>query len=400
MKKRINLPVLVLSLLVLSSCQKDDGLTQEDTLGATANGSDPTDPIPQEIWPYSSYNYEFPDLPAHFQTAQVRGFDNTPANNPITNEGATLGRVLFYEKAMSQNQTISCASCHQQEVAFGDPAPLSDGFTGGQTGRHSMGLVNSTYYERGRFFWDERAATLEEQVLLPIQDPVEMGMDLETLVERLEGLDYYPPLFEAAFGSSEINSEKVSLALAQFIRSMVSSKSRYDEGLAMVGRIQANFPNFNAMENLGKNLFVQHCGTCHQSALGPGDVRSDAIFHMAVPLNNGLDAVTTDRGFGAVTGNPADDGKFKSGSMRNIAVQPPYMHDGRFPTLRAVIDFYSEGVQNHPNLSPPLGGGGPNGGVRQINLTNQEKEALEAFLNTMTDNEFLSDPKFSDPFKQ
>lgn len=388
--------ILVFGLLVLLAfaCKKDD---ESELL--TENNSVSVDTETGAAWPYSSYNYEFPDLPDHFRTNLVQSFINTPGNNQISNEGATLGRVLFYDKALSMNLTVACASCHSQETGFTDPLILSEGFEGGKTRRHSMALVNLAYYERGRFFWDERAETLEEQVLMPIQDMVEMGMDLPTLVDRLQGIEYYPPLFMAAFGSGEVSSDRVSKALAQFIRSMISANSKYDAGLAMTNDMNSNFGNFTQEENRGKALFRQNCGSCHQQA-ALGDQLSDVIFHISGPLNNGLDATsTTDLGFAEVTGNQNDEGKFKSSSLRNIAVQAPYMHDGRFATLRQVVDFYSDQVQNHPNLSPPLRPAVPIGGnPGQMNLSNAEKEALVAFMNTLTDTEFLTDPKFSDPF--
>ncbi len=190
--------------------------------------------------PDTPFDYATLDLPAHFTTnvpgqplpTSIIGFDNTPSDNPITNDGATLGRVLFYDKKLSANGTISCASCHQQNKGFSDDATLSLGYNGGTTGRHSMTLINSRFYQRGRFFWDERAATLEEQVLMPLQDPVEMGMTLEQVISTVEQQAYYPDLFEKAFGSQEVDADRIAKALAQFVRSIVSYSSRYDEGRA------------------------------------------------------------------------------------------------------------------------------------------------------------------------
>ncbi len=322
--------------------------------------------------------------------------DNMPEDNPITNAGATLGRVLFYDKQLSKTNIVSCASCHHQANGFSDTKVQSDGFAGGKTRRHSMSLTNARFYESGRFFWDERAATLEDQVLMPIQDEVEMGLSLETLISKVQNQAFYAPLFRNAFGDENITSDRISKALAQFVRSLVSFESKYDVGRAKVNNPNEDFPNFTPAENLGKRIFFGRgqqggdCARCHAT---------DAMITPANgPFNNGLDATsTTDLGVFETTQNRGDLGKFKSPSLRNIGVSAPYMHDGRFQTLAQVIEHYNSGVQNHPNLDPGLrnqNGGGP----RRLNLSNTEKLALEAFLNTLTDTNFLQNEKFSDPF--
>jgi len=339
--------------------------------------------------PETPFNYSSLDLPDHFfgPTAEI---DNTPANNMVTDAGATLGRVLFYDKTLSVNNTIACASCHIQSNGFADPARLSIGFEGGETGRNSMGLANAKYYNNGRFFWDERAASLEEQVLIPIQDEVEMGLSLDEMVSKIQSADYYEPLFEAAFGDEEITSQRVAAGLAQFIRSMVSFEARYDEGLNAANSDEGeDFPNFSELENLGKNLFFSgrtQCSNCHDNVTFSGDRAR----------NNGLDAGFPDLGLGAVTGNTNDNGKFKVNSLRNIALTAPYMHDGRFETLREVIDFYNNGIRNNPNLDARLRVQGNQ--VRRMNLNRVEVDALVAFLHTLTDESFVTEEKFSDPF--
>lgn len=339
--------------------------------------------------PESPYNYAAIQLPGYFLTADLQMEDNTPPTNRITNHGATLGRVLFYDKKLSVNNTVSCASCHKQEAGFSDNVVVSVGFDGGTTGRNSMGLANAKYYRNGRYFWDERAATLEDQVLIPIQDHVEMGLTLEALVEKLAATPYYATLFTNAFGDTTVTSNRISLALAQFVRSMVSYQSKYDTGLSMVGNPGQNFPNFTDSENLGKNLFFSNrtrCADCHITQSFVGDR----------PRNNGLDAVLTDFGVGGVNGNPNNNGEFKVPSLRNIALTGPYMHDGRFETLEQVIEHYDRGVQDSPGLDNRLRVG--NGQVRRLNLTPQESRALLDFLNTLTDPTFTSDPKYSNPF--
>ncbi|MFY0593996.1 cytochrome-c peroxidase [Roseivirga sp.] len=369
--------------LIFFSCDNSDEISEIDE-NFNEDISDVVD------LPSTFFNYANPDLPNHFTDGQVRGIDNTPNDNPVTDEGATLGRVLFYDKLLSANNTIACASCHLQENGFADPSAFSTGFEGGLTGRNSMGLANARYYDNGRFFWDERASTLEEQVLMPIQDQVEMGLTLNELVSKIQQQDYYQPLFREAFGSTEVTTDRIADAMAQFVRSMVSYEASYDVGLAAAnGNEDANFGNFTEIENLGKNLFFSartQCSNCHESATFSGDQAR----------NNGLDAVLTDLGVGGDNGNNNDNGKFKVNSLRNIAVTGPYMHDGRFSTLREVIEFYNTGIQNSPNLDRRLRGN--NGVPRRMNLNSQEIDALVAFLNTLTDNSFLSDDKFSDPF--
>ena len=208
--------------------------------------------------PATPYNYAHPALPAFFRDQFVTIQDNTPADNKITDWGATLGRVLFYDKRLSRNLSISCASCHNQQFGFTDTAQFSKGFDGGLTRRHSMALANATYYMNGRFFWDERAATLEEQVLTPVQDSVEMGMRLDSLAARLQATAFYPVLFKYAFGSATVTSENISKALAQFVRSMVSYQSKYDEGRKLVDDRETDFPNYTAEENLGKEIFMKN----------------------------------------------------------------------------------------------------------------------------------------------
>jgi cytochrome c peroxidase len=336
--------------------------------------------------PETPYRYADLDLPAHFKTPAARGFDNTPADNPVTDHGATLGRVLFYDTRLSASNTVSCGSCHVQKNAFVDPNRSSKGFEGKTTDRHAMSLGNLRYSTpRGRFFWDERARSLEEAVFEPIQSKIEMGQDLTRLIEVLARDEHYPGLFRKAFGDDEITTERTAKALAQFLRSMVSYQSKYDEGRAKAASARDDFENFTVQENRGKALFMNSCAVCHL----PGQ---DAHFTMFTPANNGLDEdyKKADGGVGDITLNGRDIGLFKSPSLRNVAHTAPYMHDGRFDTLEKVIDHYGKEVKAHPNLDPR---------VRRLNFTDSERAALVAFLKTLTDQKFLTDPKFSDPFQ-
>jgi cytochrome c peroxidase len=344
--------------------------------------------------PSTPFNYANQALPGYLNTPNIAGQVNTPANNPITDNGATLGRVLFYDKNISVNNTIACASCHKQAFAFADPLVKSNGFNGGLTGRNSMALSDAKYYPNGRFFWDQRAATLEDQVLMPIQDAVEMGMTLTNLETKLKGLAYYPPLFQKAFGDNNITSDRISKALAQFVRSIVSYQSKYDAGRGAFppGPLLpgTTFINFTPQENQGMQIFLGPqggCVPCHGTE----------TFTAPQEKNNGLDLTTIDRGFGAVLNNTNFDATFKVGSLRNVGLTAPYMHDGRFATLEEVVEHYSSGVKNHPNLSQQLRL--PNGQPRLANLTTQEKAALVAFLRTLTDVNITTDVKYSSPFK-
>lgn len=344
------------------------------------------------LLPGSLFNYAAPVLPTKFFQQPILGQDNMPATNLTTDAGATLGRVLFYDKRLSTNQTIACASCHQQAHGFSDPRPFSTGFTGGLTGRNSMGLSNARWYQRKKFFWDERAATLEDQVLMPIQNGVEMGMTLQTLTNRLAAEPFYTNLFTQTFGTPEVTSERISKALAQFVRSIVSTQSKYDIG------VTNNFANFTAQENLGRQVFLGQVGSATCNACHGSD-----NFVPGAPINNnGLENPYVDKGVGALTGLPQDEGLFKVPSLRNIELTAPYMHDGRFATLEQVVEFYDSGVVAHPNLSPPLrvppGSGAASGTPLRLNLTPTQKAALVAFLKTLTDTTVTTDVKFSDPF--
>jgi cytochrome c peroxidase len=286
--------------------------------------------------PDQPYRYADLDLPAHFKSDLPQRFDNTPDDNPVTDHGATLGRALFYDTRLSANNTVSCGSCHVQKNGFADPNRFSKGFAGQLTDRHAMSLVNLRYVPRGRYFWDERAGTLEEAVLLPIQNKVEMGQDLTKLVEALGKEEKYAELFRNTFGDRKVTSERIGKALAQFLRSLVSCRAKYDVGLAKVASVRDDFPNFTVQENRGKALFLSNCAICHQ----PGQ---DVNFLMIAPANNGLDAdlKNADGGVGDITLNGRDLGRFKSPSLRNVEHTAPYMHDGRFGTLDRVIEHYS-----------------------------------------------------------
>lgn len=344
--------------------------------------------------PKEPYSYANPDLPPHFLKPgyfDAPSLDNTPRDNPVTDDGATLGRVLFYDRRLSKNDTVSCGSCHHQKFVFSDPEQFSTGFDGRKTKRHSLPLVNVRWFDTGHMFWDERATTLEEQVLMPIQDELEMGMTLQALLPKLEKAGYYQPLFKNAFGTPEITSERISKALAQFVRSIVSYSSRYDraatEGFEKVltdqelaGRAlfvgvptQGDLSDIISTGRLGRAT----CSNCHRGDLQAGDGLR----------NNGLDP--------NASLDPGRSGHFKSPSLRNVAARARFMHDGRFKSLSEVIEHYNSGIEPHPNLDGLLRRGAR---PTRLDMTDAEKDALIAFLNTLTDHALLTDPKFSDPF--
>lgn len=409
--RSLNLCFVFVMAVLMVACSKEN----EDEYVPVATSEEPLTEI---NLPEDYFNYANISLPSYYLTSEfpdgypfppVVTYDNTPINNPITDAGATLGRVLFYDKKLSANGTVSCASCHKSENGFSDPEVLSVGFNGGHTRRHSMGIVNARFYVNGKFFWDERANTLEAQVLMPFQDEVEMGLTLQELIDITSQQSYYPPLFEAAFGDETITSDRISKALAQFIRSLVSVTSKYDIARSEVDSPLQNFPGFTAQENAGKRIFYTprqltngntgYCIGCHQTEAFIGPVFPiDPSTVRTFATTNGIDAVSiTDLGVSETTNNPADIGKFKVPSLKNIAVTSPYMHDGRFATLEEVVDHYSSGIQNHQNLRPPLVNS--NGVVGQFNFTQEEKNALIAFLKTLTDVEMLTDEKYSNPFE-
>ncbi|WNJ16981.1 cytochrome c peroxidase [Pontibacter sp. G13] len=333
--------------------------------------------------------------------------DNTPSQNPITDAGATLGRVLFYDKALSVDNTIACGSCHQQTFGFSDTAQASQGVNG-LTGRHSMRLVNARFGNEPRFFWDERASTLEEQTTQPIQDHAEMGFSgtmgdpgFDSLITKLELIEYYPTLFEFAFGSDQITENRIQLAMAQFIRSIQSFDSEYDAGVSQVNNPNQPFPNFTNEENAGKNLFTAPpqfdpqgerigggagCQGCHQSptfSIQPNR------------LSNGVVRVIGD--------STAQDFTItRSPSLRDLvgvsgATNGPMMHTGDFHTIRDVINHYDSIPDDamSPQLDPILR---PGGNLQRLNLTEAEKDQLEAFLLTLSGTNVYVDDRWSDPF--
>ncbi len=303
-----------------------------------------------------------------------------PIDNPQTIEGIALGKKLFFDPLLSGNQTQSCADCHSPQNAFTDNTRFSEGIDGIFGNRNSMPLFNLAWNYDEKFFWDGRVFSLEHQALEPVTNPIEMHNTWEVVVDRLTQHPEYPNMFSNAFGNGPITREKVTKAIAQFERTLISANSKFDRYL--LGEAQLTPQELN-----GFNVFMDEergdCFHCHGNPNNP--LWTDNIFH-----NNGLDATFSDLGLGEVTGDPADNGKFKSPSLRNLAYSAPYMHDGRFNTLEEVINHYSEGLQNSPTIDPLMKKVDEGG----VNLSDQDKADLKAFLLALSDPSFINNPDF------
>jgi len=308
-----------------------------------------------------------------------------PKNNALTVEGVALGRRLFYDMRLSANNTTSCASCHKLELAFTDGLQVSKGIGGQASTRNAPSLANLLWQKK--FFWDGRANSLEEQVLHPITSPIEMNMPLPALVGKLQAIQTYPDAFKQAFGNKKITAENIAKALAQF----VPGNARYD-------KIVSGEALPTEREKKAIALFFTHpipeiglrganCGDCHGSHL-----TTLGTFH-----DNGLDHQPKDEGQGSITGKPFDVGKMKTPSLRNIALTAPYMHDGRFRTLREVVAHYNEHVQASPNLDPLIAQASNEVEGTMLKLTEEEKEDLLFFFEMLTDSSFIQNQAFRKP---
>jgi cytochrome c peroxidase len=389
-----NLYFLIVCIFLLYSCNNEDNYTSidnypniEGTFGSSIdlNNLD---------------NYANQSIPAYITK------DNSNLN-PITDKGATLGRVLFYDTNLSSNNTTSCATCHKQEIAFTDSEIASSG-ANGLTGRHSMRLVNSRFSNESKFFWDERAASLEIQTTMPIKDHGEMGFSGENgdlsfndLITRLSNIGYYQELFDFVYGSEEITESKIQLALAQFIRSIQSFDSKYDSGRALVTGDNQDFPNFTAQENLGKNLFLappQFDANSSRTGGGVGCAGCHAAPEFDIDPNSLNNAII------GIINNPIaiDITNTRAPSLRNLTKQDgtlnsPLMHTGNLSTLQAAIGHYNtiNIAGGNTNLDPRLK---PNGIGQKLNMTGTEISALQAFLITLAGNDVYTNPKWSNPF--
>lgn len=324
---------------------------------------------------------------------------------PVERDKAVLGRVLFYDKSLSKDGTISCGSCHKQASAFGDTKTVSPGIYERVGDRNAIALSSvlnfSAYYGTDlngslaiRFFWDNRAATAKEQSQGSLTNPNEMGMHMDEVATAVRNQPYYAPLFKKAYGDDNVTSDRVLESIANFVNAMGSYQSRFDEQANKTMGTQyyldpvKDFDDFTASENAGKKIYQTNCSGCHSALMGRP---------MLFNASNGLDAATTaDRGVGPITSYTGDEGTFKVPTLRNIALSAPYMHDGRFNTLEEVVEHYNSGIKAHPNLHNLLKSGNQ---PKRLNLSATDKKNLIAFLNTLTDDILLKSERFSDPFK-
>ena len=365
--KRSFLPILkwsaLCAVLVLASCAKDD----EPEICAEFDDT-----------PYTLI------YPNHVQEPDLN------PDNPLTVQGVKLGRMLFHDPILSKDGTQSCASCHNQNNGFSDTAQFSIGVNGLPGGRQAMGVINMAWNSNG-FFWDGRAQLLRHQALLPIQDELEMDEELPNVVAKLSAQAQYREQFVRAFGSEDITPERMSLAMEQFMNSVISFDSKYDRYLMGLEELteseergrQLYFTEYNPFFPEDSGADCQHC-------------HGGSNFENDLYMNNGLDTEENmeDDGFMTVTENPMDKGKFKVTTLRNIALTPPYMHDGRFQTLEEVIAHYNDGIQIAPSLDPALLATTDTG----LMLDEQDIADLVAFLHTLTDDNFRTDPRYASPF--
>lgn len=403
MKKTIYLLVLV---AIAASCGKNDFTVKHEE-----------NVLPEYIAEFEAYL----DLPPVFAdySRRLPAYLNAVgmAVKPTNAAKATLGRVLFYDKNLSLDRSTSCASCHKQAKAFSDDVAFSRGIYGLAGTRNAMPIANvasfSVHYSeiaglRPLLLWDSRAASVAEQSKLAFLNDHEMGMTMEGVAARISEQSYYPYLWQKVYGNFDVREEQVFECLSEFVGAIGAHDSKIDKALEEVnGNINFagvdtiinlayygdttflpfGLPGYNLNENHGRDIFVVNCSKCHSP------IRS---FQEVFEACNGLDVNYTDQGRGKITGNVADNGVFKSPSLRNIALSAPYMHDGRFKTLQEVVDFYSEKVKPHPNLHPKM----LHNGERNLHLTAQQKQDLLAFLHTLTDKDIATDERFSNPFKQ
>lgn len=355
------LSLLLISLFLLA-CKKD----QKSPLVETNGG----------------YNLSYQGFPKPF----------IAEDNPLTLEGVELGRRLFYEKKLSKDNTMSCASCHAQKNAFADTNRFSVGVAGKAGKRQAMAIFNMAW-NRNEFFWDGRAHLLRDQALLPIQDPLEMNETLENVIQKLSTENDYSIRFKKAFGSPEITSLNISKALEQFMNSIVSNNSKYDRFL--VGKA-----SLTPSEERGRKLFFQPVNRMNALKSGANcvDCHNGPNFENNGYMNNGLDTENEMKDIGRekVTKSVLNKGMFKVPSLRNVSLTPPYMHDGRFQTLEEVVDHYDNNVKLSPTLNPTMRSVQTSGGLK---LTAQQKKDLVAFMKTLIDEQLINEPKFSDPFK-
>lgn len=387
--KRIQILSIIfvtLSIFIFSCKENESPIKEYSAIAAKFGTSLDLNSIP---------NYSNQTIPSYITK------DNTSGND-ITDKGALLGRVLFYEKMLSVDSSVACASCHIQEYAFGDPDAASKGVNG-TTGRHSMRLINTRFGEETKFFWDERANTLEEQTTMPIQDHGEMGYSgengdpsLADLLIKLNNTDYYKELFEFVFGDETVTEKRIQVALAQFVRSIQSFDSKYDEGRSTAPNNNAPFSNFSFNENAGKQLFTAP-PQFNQDGLRVGGGVGCAGCHR--PPEFDIDPLSGNNGvIGSLSGG-SDFTNTRSPTLRDVVnanglANGLFMHNANFGALQGVLSHYNIIVKN-PSIDARLT---PGGNSQQLALTVNERLQLVTFLGTLTGTNVYIDEKWSDPF--
>jgi cytochrome c peroxidase len=392
-------------LILLGSCTKketfqvrQDNSNEIEELAAFSNYLE---------LPPNPFNYSI-KMPVYLKAVGME--DKT-----ISDVKATLGRVLFYDKNLSKDRQIACSSCHKQEKAFSDDVAFSKGTEGRFTLRNSLALGNSasfaSHYSKINgsspfLFWDDRAETVAQQSAQTLANPREMGLSMEEVIARIKEQPYYPYIWKQIYGNFDVTGNQVLECLQEFVGSIGGTNSLFDHALEITGgqlsatdtivhtvyygngdtTILTGLPGFSQDQFRGLKIFVDNCSKCH-SPIRP--------FQEVFEACNGLDLNYLDLGVGAISLEQKDNGVFKSPPLRNIALTAPYMHDGRFKTLEEVINFYSENVQNHANLSPVMV---KNGSVNK-HFTPTQKAQLLAFLGTLTDYSLIQETRFSNPFK-
>lgn len=384
--------VLFVSLYTIYGCNKTETIIEQDYTAIKAQFANKIDPT-------NLANYANQGKPAYINK------DNT-GNNIITDAKATLGRVIFYDKQLSVNNTTSCGSCHVQKFAFGDTALSSLGVQNGRTGRHSMRLINSRFSNERRFFWDERAATLEEQSTQPIKDHAEMGFSgqdgrpaFTALLQKLQAIGYYQELFKFAYGDENVTEARLQECLSQFVRSIQSFDSKYDAGRATAAD-QQPFANFTQQENAGKNLFLappQFSADGVRIAGGLGCAGCHAAPEFSIDPNSGNNGI-----IGILNGTGIDINNTRAPSLRDLVgmdgtLNGPMMHTGGITSLNTLIGHYGRInlAPGNTRLDPRLR---PNGVGQQLNLNANEVDAVVAFLKTLTGTAVYTDARWSDPF--
>jgi cytochrome c peroxidase len=390
------------SLLAISNCAGNMPLDLDESSSTTTTAAAQSYPYTEAAFPgtinlNNLTNYSGQTIPAYITKSNI-------TTNPVTNAGATLGRVLFYDKNLSSNNTVSCASCHQQANAFGDTATASTGVNG-TTGRHTPRLINARFGQEVKFFWDERAATLEAQTTMPIRNHTEMGFsgadgdaDFSALITKLSAIGYYRELFKFVYGSEDITESKMQLALAQFTRSIQSFDSKYDAGRAAVPNNNRNFANFSAEENLGKTLFLLPATFNGSSRIGGG--LGCGGCHRAPEFD--IDPNSANNGVTSAIGGGSDLTNTRSPSLRDLvkvdgSINGSMMHDGSQASLLAMVEHYNT-ISSTDNASldnrlKPAGSG------QNLNMTVAEKNALIAFMKTLSGTNVYTDARWSNPFR-